>query len=60
MAFTADDLDALKNELTGDGGLMDKINELASASEAERSQKIVPLIGSIIGLVLTAIKAAMD
>jgi hypothetical protein len=60
MPFTVEDLDTLKTELTGDDGLIDKIDELANATEAERSQKIVPLIGAIIGLVITAIKAAMD
>jgi len=60
MAFTADDLEALRNQITGTGGILEKIQELAEAPEAERSKKIIPLIGAIIGLIITAIKAAMD
>ena len=60
MAFTADDLEALKNQITGTGGILEKIQELAEAPEDARSQKIIPLIGAIIGLIITAIKAAMD
>ncbi len=59
MAITAEQVAALKNSITADGGLISKITELANAPEAERSKKIIPLIGSIIDLVMTAIQAAM-
>ncbi|WP_124328653.1 hypothetical protein [Desulfonema ishimotonii] len=60
MAFTTDDLTALKDELLKDGGVLTKIEELADATEEQRSKKIIPLIGAIISLIVTAIKAAMD
>lgn len=59
MAFTAKDVDILKTELLGENGVLVKISDLADASEEERTKKIIPLIGAIISLIVTAIKAAM-
>ena len=60
MAFTKTDLDKLKDELLKDGGIITQINALATATEEERKNKIIPLIGSIISLIITAIGAAID
>lgn len=61
MAFTAEDVEALKTELLAeDKGVLSKIVALADATAEERTKKIIPLIGAIISLIVTAIKAAMD
>ncbi len=60
MAFTMDDLNQLETKITGPGGVLEKIGELAEAGEEGKSAKIIGLIGSIIGLIITAIKAAID
>lgn len=60
MAFTSDDLTTLKDELLREDGVLSKIEALADATEEQRSKKIIPLIGAIISLIVTAIKAAMD
>ncbi|MFH1860610.1 MAG: hypothetical protein ABH870_06325 [bacterium] len=57
MAFQADDLDKLKTEINT---LMPKIAALSTATGDAKTAAITDLIGGIIGLVLVAIKAAMD
>ncbi len=60
MAVDTDKLlDDLSKAITGTGGVMEQINALVIASEADRKGKIVPLIGSIINLIIMAIKAAV-
>ncbi len=60
MAFNAADVGKLKVEITKEDGILAKINDLAMATPEQQSSKIVPLIGAIIGLLMTAIEAAMD
>lgn len=61
MAFTVTDVDKLKTEVTGAGGVLEKINALATATTPEaKKAAIIPLIGALINLVITAIKAAID
>jgi len=57
MAFTASDLTALKTDINV---ILTKITALAAATDAEKGAKIADLIGAIIGLIITAIGAAMD
>jgi len=58
MAFTADDLTKLQTDINA---ILEKINDLASAAtDEEKKAGIIALIGAIIGLIITAIKAAMD
>lgn len=58
MAFTADDLTKLQTDINN---ILEKINELASAATDDAKKAgIIGLIGAIIGLIITAIKAAMD
>ncbi|MFH1097272.1 MAG: hypothetical protein V1749_07210 [Candidatus Desantisbacteria bacterium] len=61
MALTAEDLTKLNTAITDPtNGVLAKINELAAAPSSERSKKIVPLIGAMISLIITAVKAVMD
>jgi len=57
MAFEASDLTALKTDINI---ILGKITALATATDAEKGAKIADLIGAIIGLIITAIGAAMD
>ena len=57
MAFEASDLTALKTDINI---ILGKITALTTATDKEKGAKIADLIGAIIGLIITAIGAAMD
>lgn len=61
MSFDMTDVEALQAKLNGDNGIIAKITELADATDdGTKKQKIIALIGSIIDLIVTAIKGAFD